>query len=455
MRKKVRLRNYCFVLILGFTLVIIGIHVGQAQVETKGKPDKPPKPPEPSPSLMLEKINIITTEPDGGGRLRVWGNKGEFSYEYENIWTVESVHHGSVAIGNVDADNFSEIVLPGYCQKTEGKGKSRKTYYEIYLNVYKEGISGVWQSTHGTDFVVREDKNFWFSEITIADIGGIQGNEIILITRHNLAVFKYNGSEFELIAHDNFDDRKLHSITVGDVDNDSENEIVVSANSVSESGAILPNVGHLLTYQYSEGGLYEESDIMVNANLSNQSLRIGDIEGDGESEICSTGYRYSEDSGDYQSVIFIWSLLEEGYRHDYIYGQPLSDIPGVILDVGDLTSNQGDEIVVATNNPDNLELYNVSLLDSKISFEFLWKRDFPEYYSVSINNILIVDVNGDSTNEIVVSGGGSTGERNSGAFYLEVVDNDGSTRWFRLGGERGEHSIWYATVGEEHPPSDN
>ena len=448
MKKFHELKLIGLVTILVLTLFFVSISFVEAQKEGKGKP-KPEQLP-----LVLNDVNIVTAEPDRGGRLRVWGyNEPPSPPEnmYENIWTAESVHHGSVAIGDVDGDDISEIAVPGSCKITIGKGRSRDSYYRIFINVYKEGISDVWKSTYYSDVdCIFEENNFWTNEITIADVDPYPGNEIVLITYHWLAVFYYNrdAQELKLIKKtDSFIAGKtliLMSVTTADIDEDPEEEILVSTRELGDSG-IVENQGNV--FIFLDSSLETPDKIDINAYLSDQSLRVGNLDSDIDLEICSTGY-VKKNNGYFQAFIFVWDYNGQWILHPHeIFSYDLDDWPWVHLDVGDVRGDPLiDEIVVGSSNPDYLALYNYYASEPFACLD--WINPEGSSYSVIINNVYIADADGDNQGIIIASGGGRTSERKSGSFYLEVFNENLETKWRRVGGKSGEYSIWYAAVGK-------
>jgi len=411
-------KKHVIVLILTAILVISL----QPVVAVAGKPDKPPrKPEEPKPEippLKLNDMNIVTAEPDGDGRLRVWGYTGG-DPAYGNIWIAENVHYDSVAIGDVDNDDEIEIV--------------GTTGYKV--TVWK-------RSAH-----VKEDRVFWGNEIIITDVdpSNENGNEVIMITPHRLVVYTYDG-DFNIMSCNNFPEYlSTVSVTVGDLDNDENKEILVS---VIRPGSDHENEGYLYVFDYggSNLNLLLNPPIEIDARLNRESLRVGDLNGDGTLEICSTGYRKIGDL--YEAYIFIWN--HEGIK---ILDELLlllldrTIAPYWTLDVGQLDSDSYDEIALEMRKP-NPEIKLYSFTNNLLEEICTIPIDEP---SVIRGNVLIADSDDDGDNEIVVYGScRSDRSSNTGRFYLEVFDyqvDQWASIWDRVGGEYGEFEVWDAAVG--------
>ena len=168
MKKFRNLKCISLVCILVFALVFIGFNFLQAQ----GKPDKdkpPGKPKPPPPELSLDYGDIVTTESNA---LRVW--------EYINPdpkWSTDTPGYSSVAVGDVDGDDVREIVVPEI-QEVKGRGRNAAPYLKIFLNIYKEGESGIWKSTE--DYEINGYKGYFLeyelhshTEIMIAEVDSL------------------------------------------------------------------------------------------------------------------------------------------------------------------------------------------------------------------------------------------------------------------------------------------
>jgi len=426
--------------------IILAISIHSAIVLAKGKSEEPPGKPNPEiPLLKLNDKNIVTAEPDGDGRLRVWGYTSE-DPTYENIWTAENVHYDSVAMGDVDNDpDTIEIVGTTGYRVTEGKGKSRTTYYKIFFNVYKPDESGVWKTSDH----VTEDRVFWGNEIIIADVDPTNGNgnEVIMITPHWLAVYTYDEPAFTIMSSFNFPEASAtKSVTVGDLDKDGNQEIIVS---VIIPGSDHENEGYLYIFEYDNSNLNLLSDPTINdinARLNRGSLCVSDLGGDESLEICSTGYRKIGDF--YEVWIFIWDDAGTIILEELLSELDSTIAPYWTLDVGQLDSDSYDEIALEIREPNRgIKLYN---FDTTNGLEEICTIPIDDP-SVIRGNVLIADSDGDGDNEIVAYGSARADpSSHTGRFYLEVFNyQEGvwSSIWSRVEGEYGEFEVWSAAVG--------
>jgi len=367
MRKAKNFTPWFIIGIVVFTLLFFGITISLTQA--KGKPQPV------SPQLILADSNIVTYE-GAKDRLRVWGNDGQ---GYSNIWTAEGVHYPSIAIGNIDNDGLKEIVGVGYCKKYIGKGKKRKEYqYKIFINAYKESVTGIWKTTY-----YDEDENniieelSWLNfEIVLNDIDGDWINEIILMTKTYLAVYKYDSKkdklkkivsrqlseDIDITSNEEEYSLRLQSVTVGDIDGDGEKEIIAAGHLIS-----IHNEGYIficnlnLSDSDSSPELILKGVTEVDFNFENNSLRAGNFDGDDQMELCSTAYQNHGNSpnftytpylliGDYDGASLNLSSHQLGDDPSYPWNH---------LDVGDLDGNSSqDEIAVVIGNSKQIWIYS-------------------------------------------------------------------------------------------------
>lgn len=449
MNKIRNLKFFGLVCILAFTLVFIGFHFLQAQVEKKDKPPGKGKPaPEPNPLIELKSGDIITTESNA---LRVW------DYDPSNpIWSTDTPGYTSVAVGDADNDsNDLEIVVPGSYKVKVGKGKEAKSYLKIFLDVYKEEKSGIWKSTedYETDDGIKgyfyEDEPYSPTEVMIADVDSSPGNEVILLTYHNLAVFKYDGINFEIVNSINplnfpVNDRYLfYAVTAGDVypEDDPEvmrDEILVSARKDGK--------GYVLIYDGNLNLPPQEIPVLIdndpNIFLGRHSLRVADLDDDGVLEICSTGYNATQtvDGLRWKPYVIVWDWDGESWESTEEplpgwEGEPKNSFPYVYLDAGELDDLWGDDIVVSANYPPDSSYYQLILYNYNVSS--IITQPFYTRVQARIVNVEIGDVNEVIGNEIVVAGRANWGT----GFYLEVFTSSLGKLWKRIGEHRKEGSV--------------
>lgn len=437
----------------------------------------------PAPTLTLSARNIVVTQdeytndPCGSGRLHVWSfNNGN----YENNWTAKAFHYSCVAIGDIDGDPKREIIALASCKKVEIKQRDEIEYYEFFICVYKEDEQvghngmGLWKTTFYDDLKnnLKEDKNIWPKEITLADVDGDNINEIIIITGHRLAVYeydpnsvyKYNNSlgALKKIAEvqPSFSKKpiRLKSVTVKDLDGKAGKEIIVTANRerivkyiTGLYSRYIEDEGYVFFYNFNNGSLVLSSQLSIKAYLTNQSIRAGDLDNDGNTELCSTGFKKHGDMC--QGYIFIWDYVSEWKLNEIPVGVPENlgawevaetYSPWNHLEIGELnTGHLGEEIVLTLQHQ---MLVTLCYWEGGTQLTTINNATLYDYYFVEIGNVYIADADGDKKNDIVVIGAGKS-DPESGRFYLEIFDENLTRKWYRLGGNPRETDIASAAIG--------
>ncbi len=446
------LRKFLFIglPVLAILIGIYYIFIKSPDASTPGLPppkENPKGVPVSTGPMLMESGDIVTTEWHWGGRLRVWRKNN--AKEYEEIWRIEPVRHSSLAIGDLDGVEGCEIVAPGVCREVENVGERVVTKWRFFLNIYKPGNKEWWKTTFfSKPDCLYVDTFLSNTEIRIGDVDPDPGNEVVLINKEGLGIFKYMPAkgEFKLLSsrYSFLEDKELvlKSMEVANIDEDPYKEIIVAADEWEDERRP-PNKGWILIFKVREGWPEIVKAIAVDANLAFQSLRIGDvIAGDGL-EILSPVYRNKNDL--WTSHIMGWSADGEELIDRLIYEQGDTELELVHLDIGDISPEPGEEVIIALHSPNELlclKWNGQNLVESC--------QRFPLDYRVTPFNVFVREAPSgrDSPSTIVVLGGSSMGD-GQGEFYLEILDyrNGFFSKWKRMGGAKSEWRASYAVFG--------
>lgn len=447
MNKIRNLKLFSLVCILAFALVFIGFHFLQAQGNSKK--DKPPgKPKPPPPELSLDYGDIITTEENA---LRVWKVNNDISQ-----WSTKTPGYNSVAVGDVDDDGYREIVVPEIKEiKKKGGCAPCAGPFKIFLNVYKEGCSGIWESTeeYGEGLGYVEDPAS-FAEVVIDNVDQERPDEVILRTANYLAIFKYTDGMLKIVSKIDVSALGLqpkaifYAVTTGNIPIEcggyAGKEIIVFVQEWTEG--------------FDEGWIYildkdlknplkiiDISDIRVSA-----SLRVADLDGDSYPEICLAGSLGSVDTG-WQPYVFVWDFdgnpwnLSEVPIPGWDTQQPNNLYPYVSLDVGDLDNDpdNGKEIVVYSNLPDTSDYYQLIIYKYNNG---IYMHSLPVQVQARIYSVEIGDVvkDGYEGNEIIAAGRAKLGTQS--VFYLGAFDSNLRPLWDRIGEHPKEGMVFDTAI---------
>ena len=394
-------------------------------------------------SSLWEEVHgayIATAEGGTHEKIRVWVNSGG---EYVSVWSSEGVFHDDLEIGDVDNDGVTKEIVASRRTRVKGTGPY-KDLYEVVLDVYKEGTSGVWMESESV-----VERSGFVNEIEIADVDGEPGNEVVLRTGEWLVVHKYSEDEdaFKITSSRNtfLDGEKfdLKSLAVGDIDHDGKNEILVGA----DLDGMESNEGYLFIFE--DSSLADFWAMSFTRMPCHEGLRLGNLDEDPYLEICCVFYEVLYTDID-QAYLVI--LDHDGASWDAVIQEPIGEPhfhPCVKLAVGQLIpENEGEEMVMSISrsraHPDDITIYSLEEDAGNYNLKKLAHKVLD--YSTMIGHIEIGDVDADGDVEIITSGAGRT-DAKSGDFYLEVFDASLSSEWRRLGGHKTEGEVWDASVG--------
>ena len=427
MRKKVRLRNYCFVLILGFMLVIIGIHVGQAQVETKGKPPKPPNPhkPLPIPELTIKDVNVASW--DFSDTLRIWHRDGSlYGFTDENKWYKPDCDYNSLTFGDADNNSLTDLVVAG--PYIAGKGRNREWYvkFEVYENGTESEPSFISEGVHAGEW-------YWESEVRVCDLdsNSDNGNEVVLMTSRMLNIYRLSesGEDLEvklLFSHDDYGDNEISTflhMDVADLDGDTTPEIVIGTEK-----------GFIRIFNYVGGTWVPTDTAPLGPDPYSDYTRIREVKAvalDGNYPLdilCSTDdYGDPEDDDAYFPHLHIWESDDSG-RYVHIGCQAVQGVDSntwISFDAANLDSDPNAEVVLGTYCNYPSEMFQVWHWDNEgnsfIPIYECFTSPQVRTRTVSISSVY------DSSLKIIISGSNyPENDKDPETFYLEIFDWDGS-----------------------------
>lgn len=445
MNKVRNLKFFGLVCILTFALVFIGFHFLQAQ--GKPKKDKPPgKPaPKPNPLIELKSGDIVTTESNA---LSVWRCPNNIPE-----WTTEtqSYYYNQVAVGDVNSDGKSEIIVATVKPNKRGKDMD----FKIFIDVYNEGSEIPLSSEY---FI---DPTHGICDIKVANVIPENSdtiiNEIVLFNSYNLVIFQWDGTNFRIVKQieARYKDLPLllcfNGMTTKNVDADEEEEIFISgANRYGTCWKDCIGYIYIIDMLNGENTLISSTENCSISGISiGHSLRVADLDGVVGFEICLPGLVENRlDDVSYWTA-YLLVLDQEEKDGQLVWNWNSTIIPGyeeeknvfpyIGLDVGELDSTlEGEEIALYVNqkqvSDDYLYIFKYPFTDFVTPLCVYSLKEADSIYDIKIGNIC----NGNEINEIVVCGSAPPLKGRSLRKYFEVFTfNSCLESYWTVFGEKG------------------
>jgi hypothetical protein len=161
-----------------FLLIIIALLFTLSFAFAGGKPT-----PIPAPKLELSPgLNAVIGLGDGLELFKQIDDAASFS---ESSWALGG---SSAQLADIDADGFSEIIVVRACNA----GTKQVPLYCHYLDVYKQGVAGIWSTTKTTDKSLTIIEKSASAKLLAANVDDDPASEIIMMTTNHLGVYDYD-----------------------------------------------------------------------------------------------------------------------------------------------------------------------------------------------------------------------------------------------------------------------
>ena len=257
------LRSLGIVCFLIVALILVGVDLDRAQVQTKvmGKQDKPPKKPKPPAGNCdgdgicesgeydysksheaqpcedcRETYSNLVINQNGAPQIigansnigKVFQFKG-IDGQIQDTWaTPELPGDLYPEMGDIDGDGFKELLVVAQQSHKEGKGKKAKYYYDQKIYVFKEPGNLIYESPASFGY---SSHDIWLGDVIVADVDSCGRDELIINKAWQVEIYKNveaagNTPNFVLKWFFEADLNTywvIYGLCVGDVDNDFEN----------------------------------------------------------------------------------------------------------------------------------------------------------------------------------------------------------------------------------------
>ena len=237
--------------------------------------------------------------------------------------------------------------------------------------------------------------------IAIGDTDNDGANELVVFTRENLSVLKWNSSsedyelQWETVISPQTDNAQK-VVVIADTDNDGFNEIAVSAHGSS------PPLPGRCAYIYEWNGFtYVLQGTTPPAGRATDSITVGDVDGDGSNEVVvgtTDGYYYGH--------VRVLEWTGTAYVEQWRYGDPVHVGYGNLIYanrevIGDC-DNDGYNEILAGDYFGHLFVFKWN--DTTSTYQAQWINRSASY-GWNAYGLAVGDADNDGNNEIVVGAG--------------------------------------------------
>jgi len=310
----------------------------------------------------------------------------QWSKDYGNIDWWSARYEGPQPVGDADNDGKNELLIGGRdpFMRVMKWDESKQTYYEQAKII--DPVFGIGYSVGfliGNKYVDVPEPFGSATGFAIEDIDNDGQNEIGVAWGRHFSAFKWNGHSYKLmgryIISDNKDkwDSTLDCV-VGDVDNDGENEVVVTGGYSSNIPEVI-----VLSWDGSEFVKKSEWKCPIYSRSDIYFPWIADVDNDGENELI-VGPGNSLVVMNWDGEQFIPTTLKTYSRHTQVFGCIAKDSNGNgILDIH-----------VTFDSP-SLEIWEWNGTSYEEKYNHTWSGE-----DATIEGIDIGDVDGDGILEV-------------------------------------------------------
>jgi Secretion system C-terminal sorting domain/FG-GAP repeat len=285
----------------------------------------------------------------------------------------------NIAVADLDGDKDLDILW------ATGANNSEPDYYFVYdLN----SKTRLWQSTHYegefTAFDIGDLKNDHQNELVIGNYGYKNTYYdypllIVLNAKDHSILWQNEAPDF--LRVDN-----LTSVSIGDINNDGKNELLVGVDQ-----------GYAYTYVYELDSTYAiKRNIQISGMNIVRDMKIADVDQDNENELVVTLGTNIIGSTD----------PEEWNNHIYIFDGKTGSLEWQSKQLGGISSNIGSLCIGNIDNDDALEIVALkykSLRDTSCLYIIDGKtHDLIEKKGANYSAVDIADIDNDGKQEIII-----------------------------------------------------
>ena len=368
---------------------------------------------EPNPFTKVEESSVAVVDTDGDGKLDVLmagrdSNNGASTTLYSNLGgnlfakvagnsPFAQVEYGAVAVAKTDKDGNQYIIVTG--------SKSGTRYAELYKN----NGAGTFSSVTGTPFPGVDQ-----SAVAFADVDGDQDQDVIVGGKssngNKVQLFINEGNDkFTLTPGNPFSQVESGSIAFADVDNDGDQDVVVTGKSINPFQQVTN-----LYKNDGNGGFTQASSSFE--GMYGSSVAFADLDKDNDQDLLISGY------GKSASVKTLLYKNDGSGNFTLATSATFTGAANASLAVADVNGDSWLDVLVSGTSDGTTSGNATTLYKNKGNgnLEFTKVSGTP-FVPVSSSSVAFADLDGDSDQDVLI-----TGKDKNLKSISRVYTNDGS-----------------------------
>jgi len=324
--------------------------------------------------------DVLITGDSGSGRIsKLYSNDGSGGFfEVANV-SFEGVGHSAVAFSDVDNDGDQDVLITGY---SSGSGSAVS---KLYVN---DG-SGIFSEVADVFF-----EGVSYGSVTFSDVDN-DGDQDVLITGYSSGsgsaiskLYVNDGSGIFEIANVPFEGVVYSSVAFSDIDNDGDQDVLITGYSSD----LEISVSKL--YTNDGAGVFSEVASIPFEAVAGGSVAFSDVDNDGDQDVLITGY-----SNNKEYISKLYSNDGSGVFTE-VTGMPFQGVRDASVAFFDV-DNDSDQDVLIVGDSDSGSISKLYSNDG--TGNFIEVMDMP-FVGVSDASVAVSDIDNDGDADVLITG---------------------------------------------------